>query len=143
MAERSSPQNRFKVEFPTDGSEPYARLPLGSNWTSHPEAAVIGVVLPPGSNRAGRHNRAMTVDDCVEALAVARRHKSGFDAHGKLDDDEKEVSDGAGRVLKKLERCLEALAEAGVPGAAEALNEANGPSPGCCLTVSVARAESA
>ncbi|MXZ31177.1 MAG: hypothetical protein F4Z22_10170 [Acidimicrobiia bacterium] len=124
MAERSSPQNRYRVEFPSDGSEPYARLPLGGNWTSHPEAAAIGVELP-GRQRNGNHHRAVTVEDCVEAFVVARRHKGGHDADGNEVDAP--VSAGAGRVLKKLERCLEALAEAGVAGAAEALREARDP----------------
>ena len=53
---------------------------------------------------------------------VARRHKGGHDADGN--DVDAPISAGATRVLKKLERCLEALAEAGVAGAAEALREA-------------------
>ena len=121
MAERSSPQNRYRVEFPSDGSGPYVRLPLGGNWTSDPEAAAIGFELP-GRQRNGNHHRAMTVADCVEAFVVARRHKGGRDADGKEVDAP--ISGGAGRVLKKLERCLEGLAEAGVAGAAEALREA-------------------
>ncbi|MCY3608215.1 MAG: hypothetical protein OXG57_07190 [Acidimicrobiaceae bacterium] len=61
----------------------------------------------------------MTVQDCIKAFRVARRHKSGRDRDGDAVD--KKVKDGAARVLseKKLECCLEALAEAGVPGAAE------------------------
>ncbi len=99
------------------------RLPLGGNWISHPEAAVVGVELP-GRQRSGNHHRAMTVADCIEALTVARRHKSGRDAYGN--PVEVQVSDGAGRVLKKLKRCLEALVEAGVAGATEAMHWASG-----------------
>ena len=97
------------------------RLPLGSNWTSHPEAAAIGVELP-GRQRSGNHQRAMTVADCVEAVVVARRHRRGDDAHNN--PVAAKVSDGAGRVVKKLRRCLEALADANVEGAAEALRDA-------------------
>ena len=67
----------------------------------------------------------MTVADCVEAFAVARRHKGGHDADGNEVDAP--ISNGARRVLKKLDRCLEALAKAGVAGAAEALREASDP----------------
>ncbi|WP_419551733.1 HNH endonuclease [Candidatus Poriferisodalis sp.] len=123
MAERSSPQNRYRVEFPTDGSEPFVRLPLGRNWTSHPEAAAIGVELP-GRQRSGNHQRAMTVVDCAEAAVVARQHRRGRDAHDN--PVAAKVSDGAGRVLKKLRLCLEALVDAGVPGAADALRNAFG-----------------
>ena len=97
------------------------RLPLGSNWTSHPEAAAIGVELP-GRQRSGNHQRAMTVADCVEAVVVARRHRRGDDAHNN--PVTAKVSDGAGRVVKKLRLCLEALADANVAGAAEALRDA-------------------
>ena len=97
------------------------RLPLGSNWTSHPEAAAIGVELP-GRQRSGNHQRAMTVADCVEAVVVARWHRRGDDADNN--PVAAKVSDGAGRVIKKLRLCLEALAAANVVGAAEALRDA-------------------
>ncbi len=63
----------------------------------------------------------MTVADCVEAVVVARRHRRGDDAHNN--PVAAKVSDGAGRVVKKLQRCLEALADANVEGAAEALRD--------------------
>ena len=118
MAKRPSEKKRYKVETSPGGSERYVRLPLGSNWTDHPEAAAIGVELP-GRRSDGRHHRAMTVDDCISALAVARRHAKGHDAEGKPVDPR--VSDGAKRVVRKLKCCLEALADENVPGAAEAL----------------------
>lgn len=118
MATKATAQRRYRVETLRGGSERYVRLPLGGNWTSHPEAAAIGVELP-GRIRDGRHHRAMTVDDCIEALAVAGRHAQGHDAQGNA--VEPSVSDGAKRVLHKLRCCLEALADENVPGAAEAL----------------------
>ncbi len=99
------------------------RLPLGGNWISHPEAAAIGVELP-GRQRSGNHQRAMTAADCAEAVVVARRHRRGHDADGN--PVMPKVSDGAGRVLKKLRVCLEALVDARVPGAAAALRDAFG-----------------
>ena len=91
---------------------------VGRQLDEPPEAGAIGTRVWP-SGKGVRHFRAMTVEDCIEARVVARRHAKGHDAHGNPVGEQ--VRSGARRVIKKLDCCLTALAAEGVPGANEAL----------------------
>ena len=117
VSSRASRPKRFSVEFPDDGAEPYAVLPLGSIWPSHPEAAALAKVIWDSGGRD--RDWAMSVPDGIDARSVARRHAQGRDADGG--DVGTQVQNGAKRVLSKLGGCLRALEAAGVAGAAEAL----------------------
>ena len=104
---RSRPEGYSIGRF--DNGEPYVVLPLGHLWTTHPEADAIGLVIYR-ERRGGRHCRAMTADDCEHALAVATRHKEGFDGQGEPVSDE--VRRRAPTVIRKLRKGLRRLHEA-------------------------------
>ena len=101
---------RYSVVIPEHGGAPYVILPLGRNWTSHPEADAIGKVIWDSGGRD--HDRAMTLNDCHQARHVALSHALGFDSHGNRVS--REVRDGAKRVVRKIDHCFAALAAAGV-----------------------------
>lgn len=117
MPSRPPRRERFSVVFPEDGSEPFAVLPLGSIWPSHPEAEAIANVIWDSGSRD--RDWGVTVARCLEIRTVADRHGRGVDALGN--PVSKQEREGAKRVLKKIEECLQTLASHGIEGAAAAL----------------------